>query len=153
MKLSGLLLLLIFLLNNNKCFAAYNYKKPFIDSVPTVLMGNFIDDYDIKYSINDTLWIQHPNVRYHILKWNVKEQYALAKNDDKNPSEAGLYTRIDYMLFPGMKPFLWGFCFTAYNATSISVAEATTQADRNDPKKGCNGFPFSRMKKNDKQSE
>lgn len=112
--------------------------------------GSFKDDYGIRYTINDTLWTQHPKTNYHILKWNVQEQYLIAKNGSANPSEAGLYTRIDYMTFENMEPYLWGFCLTAYNASSDAAAEAVAAADRKNPRKGCNGFPFSRMKKADK---
>lgn len=68
-------------------------------------------------------------------------------NDKNNFSEAGLYIRIDYMVFQNMEPFMWGFCLTVYNATTEKEAIMKSQADRQNPKKGCGGFPFSRMKK------
>lgn len=117
------------------------------DSIPAFMQGNFIDDYSIRYNITDSLWTQKPGIKYHIIKWNVKEKYLIAKNDDKNPSEAGLYSRIDYMPFSNMQPFTWGFCLTVYNAKTDSIAEFSTKADRENPKKGCVGFPFSRMKR------
>ncbi|GAB3507649.1 hypothetical protein GCM10027442_12990 [Emticicia fontis] len=106
-----------------------------------------MDDYKITYTINDTLWIQKPNAKYHIIKWNEKEQYLIARNDKNNPADGGLYTRIDYMTFENMQPFLWGFCLSAYNAKTEAEAEAVKIADRANPRKGCNGFPFSRMKR------
>ena len=109
--------------------------------------GNFTDDYGIRYSISYKLWMQHPNIKYHIIRWNDREQYLIAKNDAKNPSEAGLYTRIDYMLFQHMEPFKWGFCLTVYNAKTDKEAATNAQADRQNPKIGCGGFPFSRMKR------
>jgi hypothetical protein len=111
------------------------------------LLGNFMDDYGIRYAVTDSLWIQYPSSKYHILKWNEKEQYIIARNDDKNPDDKGLYTRIDYMQFANMEPFLWGFCLSAFNAKTDSLAEATGHAGRDNPRKGCNGFPFSRMKR------
>jgi hypothetical protein len=51
------------------------------------------------------------------------------------------------MYFSNMAPFSWGFCLTKYNAKSIEIAEATIPADRTNPRKGCAGYPFSRMKK------
>ena len=123
---------------------------PVQDSVPVLLKGQFADDYDIRYTITDSLWTQHPNARYHILKWNTKEQYIIARNDDGNPGEKGLYSRIDYMLFSNMEPWRWGFCLTIYNAPSDSLAEAQAVADRKNPRKGCNGYPFSRMKRVEK---
>lgn len=117
------------------------------DSIPAHLKGDFMDDYGIHYSISDRVWIQQPNVKYHIIRCNREEQYLIARNDHQNPGEAGLYTRIDYMSFDNMAPYLWGFCLTVYNAKTDSLAETTAQADKKNPKKGCNGFPFSRMKK------
>ncbi len=114
---------------------------------PEMLKGSFMDDYKITYTINDSLWIQKPNAKYHIIKWNEKEQYIIARNDKNNPTDGGLYTRIDYMTFENMQPFLWGFCLSAYNASTEAAAEAVKIADRENPRKGCNGFPFSRMKR------
>lgn len=117
------------------------------DTVPADLKGKFTDDYGIRYEISDSLWTQLPKIRYHILQWNVKDQFIIARNDAANPSDTGLYTRIDYMRFENMEPWRWGFCLTVYNARATTVAETTAPADRQNPGKGCNGFPFSRMKK------
>lgn len=114
---------------------------------PEMLKGNFMDDYKITYTINDTLWIQKPNAKYHIIKWNEKEQYLIARNDKSNTADGGLYTRIDYMSFENMNLFLWGFCLSAYNSQTEAAAEEVKIADRANPRKGCNGFPFSRMKR------
>jgi len=113
----------------------------------SLVTGNFTDDYGIRYSISDTLWTQHPGIKYHIIRWNYKEQYFIARNDKNNPSEGGLYTRIDYMLFQNMEPFKWGFCLTVYNAATDKDAATKAQADRQNPKIGCGGYPFSRMKR------
>ena len=120
--------------------------KPSIDTIPTFLLGNFTDDYDIRYTITDSLWTQHKGINYHIIEWNAKEQYIIAHNDNNNPSEKGLYTRIDYMTFQNMAPFLWGFCLTVYDAKTKEEAVTKAKADRQNPKKGCGGYPFSRMK-------
>jgi hypothetical protein len=145
-KLSIPILLIVILLRSFQSHATGHCPVSLADSIPSYLIGNFTDDYEIKYTISDSVWIQHPNVKYHVLELNVKDQYIIARNDTTNPSESGLYTRIDYMSFTGMKPWLWGFCFSVYNAASIDIARTTAQADRQNPKKGCNGFPFSRMK-------
>ncbi len=105
------------------------------------------DNEDIYWARHLKIFLHLSFVKYHILKWNTKDQYIIARNDAANPSEAGLYTRIDYMYFADMKPWRWGFCLTVYNAKSTTLAETTAKADRQNPKKGCNGFPFSRMKK------
>jgi hypothetical protein len=115
------------------------------DSIPAIFKGDFKDDYEIRYTISDSLWFQHPAAKYHILKWNTKEQYIIARNDTGNPTEKGLYTRIDYLLLQNMGKWSWGFCLTVYDARSESDAESSIPADRQNPKKGCNGFPFSRM--------
>lgn len=117
------------------------------DSIPSYLRGNFEDDYGIKYSINDSLWIQHPSTKYHIIACDTTEKYLLVKNDMENKTDGGLFTRIDYMQFTNMQPFGWGFCLTIYNATTVEKAKAMKEADRNNPKTGCGGYPFSRMKR------
>ena len=114
---------------------------------PDYMLGSFEDDYQIRYKITDTLWLQLSNTRFHIIKWNLEKKYIIAKNDVKNPGEGGLYTRIDYMTFDNMAPWKWGYCLTAYNAPTDAAAEATAAADRNNPMKGCGGYPFSRMKR------
>jgi hypothetical protein len=141
--------LFFFIVSVNKIVPAgyTNHQIPAADSIPARLLGNFMDDYGIKYSIQDSLWIQHPSATYHIIKWNTKEQYIIARNGEKNHADKGFYTRIDYMYFDNMEPFIWGFCLTVYDAKSDSIAEAAAHADRQNPKKGCNGFPFSRMKR------
>lgn len=111
------------------------------------MKGNFTDDYKIRYSVSDSLWMQLPDTKFQIIKWNLNEQYLVAKNDMSNPGDGGLYTRIDFMQFKGMEPFEWGFCLTAYQAKDSETAEKTAAADRSNPKKGCGGFPFSRMKR------
>ena len=117
------------------------------EALPAFLKGTFEDDYGIKYTINDSLWIQQPNAKYHIINCDTTEQYLLVQNDKANKTDGGLFTRIDYMNFTGMEPFRWGFCLTIYNADTLEKAKATIIADRRNPKIGCSGFPFSRMKK------
>lgn len=118
-----------------------------VDSIPAMLKGNFVDDYDIHYTVSDSLFFMLPKARYHILKWNTKDQYFIARNDTANPSEKGLYSRVDYMSFENMQPWTWGFCLTVYDARSDSLAEIQAIADRKNPRKGCNGYPFSRMQR------
>jgi hypothetical protein len=72
---------------------------------PEFALGNFTDDYGITYTINDSLWVQSPSMKFHILKWNREKQYIVAKNDVANKEDANKYTRIDYMTFTGMDPF------------------------------------------------
>lgn len=139
---------LAFLLLFLSVYASDNSKRtPNADKIPTMFKGNFVDDYGIRYTVNDTLFMQLPRTKYHIIKWNVKDQYIVARNDDQNPGESGLYTRIDYMQFSNMEPWKWGFCLSIYDAKTDQIAETAAKADRQNPMKGCNGFPFSRMKR------
>ena len=121
-----------------------------ISSQPSAtFLGNFEDDYGIEYKITAKQFIQEPRITYNIIEWNTKEQYIITQNAADNPSEANLFTRIDYVEFKNRKPFTWGFCYTTYNAASAKIAKATAAADKTNPKKGCGGYPFSRMKKMD----
>lgn len=109
------------------------------------LKGAWRDDYNVRYAISDTLFRQGARLRYHVLSWHEGEQFLIARNDASNPADRGLYTRIDWMELPGMPPYTWAYCLTAYRAPSADSARATPPADRNNPRKGCNGFPFTRM--------
>jgi len=144
------------------CFILFGYNYPVstkrislnekntTDTIPVILPAVLSDDYGIKYTISDSLWLQQPSSRYHILRWNKEKQYIIAKNGAQNKSDPGLYTRIDYMQFTGMEPYTWGFCLSVYNAVTDSIAEfGPNKTDRLNPRKGCNGFPFSRMKKSE----
>ena len=133
------LIILLFL------YATANAQKP--KAFPVKLPASFMDDYGIKYKLDDSLFFQLPYSKYHILRWNTAEQYIITRNGYDNPSDKGLYTRIDYLKFENMEPFRWGFCLSNWNAKTDSLAEFTpVNVDRTNPKKGCNGFPFSRMK-------
>ena len=137
-------LLIVFLLFTN-CKSTSTISRA--NGIPASFLGNFKDDYGIRYTINDSAWIQHPNIKYRLMKYDSKGQYLIAQNAAGNPSEAGLYTRIDIMSFSNMEPWTWGFCLTEYKAKTAKEAEAKESADRANPKKGCGGYPFSRMKK------
>ncbi len=116
------------------------------NKLPEYLFGNFEDDYEIQYSVSDSLFFMKPDTKFHILSWNTDEQYFIAENDTANEFDGGLYSRIDWMKFENMLPYEWGFCLTAYKAPSPDSAKSTKAADRLNPKTGCNEFPFSRMK-------
>ena len=128
-------------------FPIFNFAQNTKSKAPDFALGNFTDDYGITYAINDSLWVQNPNMKFHILRWNSEMQYLVAKNDPSNKEDVNKYTRIDYMTFAGMEPYNWGFCLTVYDAETNEIAEKTAYVDRKNPKKGCNGYPFSRMKK------
>jgi hypothetical protein len=112
-----------------------------------LLLGEFEDDYGSRYAISGELWVHGTKAKYHIVRWYPEQQYLIARNDAANPSEPSRWSRIDWMPLSGMPPYLWGFCMTAYAAGSAVEAEAATSARRETPRTGCNGFPFSRMKR------
>lgn len=118
-------------------------------SAPAELLGAFRDDYGNDFRISDSVFVHLPRARYRVVEWNVAERYLIAQNDSLNTSDAGLWTRIDWMPFSGMEPFTWGFCLTAYKAPTEAAARATPAADRAAPRTGCNGYPFSRMQRRD----
>jgi hypothetical protein len=114
--------------------------------VPAYLLGKFTDDYGITYDITNSVWEQQPGGKYAILKYDSAGQYFIAKTNQGKPSDTILYARIDVMKFENMEPYTWGFCYTAYQAKTFTEAEKVAAADRKNPRKGCGGFPFSRMK-------
>lgn len=118
-----------------------------VKQVPEGLMGSFVDDYGSAYIITNKAWIQGSKIKYHLLRYNKEGNYFIAQNDANNPSDGGLYSRIDIMYFENMEPWHWGYCLTAYKAASIEEAINTAATDRINPRKGCNGYPFSRMKR------
>ena len=110
------------------------------------MRGHFADDYGNQFVISDSLFVQLPHGRFHLVEWHPRDQFVLARNDDANPADAGLWTRIDWMTLPDMAPWTWGFCLTAYRAPTREAARHTRAPDRSRPRTGCNGFPFSRMR-------
>ena len=116
-------------------------------SPPALVTGHFIDDYGIAYTIDAGEWRQHPHARYRVVAWHPEARYLVARNDAGNPSGAGLWTRIDWMPLHGMPPWDWAFCLSAYDAPTRAEAERSALADRATPRTGCNGFPFSRMRR------
>ena len=139
MRLLGLL---AFALLMSGCASLFAGNRP-----PDEMVGAFEDDYGITYSITPQSWVQHPNATYLVAKWHVTERYLIAQNGPDNPSDAGLWTRIDWMKLEGMEPYYWAFCLSAYDAPSAESAERSEIADRANPRTGCNSFPFSRMKR------
>lgn len=116
------------------------------NSAPDFIMGQFEDDYSIRYTISDSLFTMEDHTKLHIMEWNPEEQYFIGQNDSLNPYDPLLYSRIDWVQFEGMDPYHWGFCMSAYNAISLDSARLVSGIDREHPKTGCGGYPFSRMK-------
>jgi hypothetical protein len=113
---------------------------------PDLIVGRFVDDYGIENEISATVWAQLPNARYHVVRWRPEAGYLIARNDADNPSEAGRWSRIDWVELD-MAPYEWAFCMSAYDAPSAAAAESTRVARPESPRDGCNGHPFSRMRR------
>lgn len=115
-------------------------------------VGEFVDDYGIRYTIGPYAWTQHGSTphseaTYHVTDWNVDRQFAIAQNDADNPSGAGLWTRIDWVRLDGASGYTWAYCYAVYDASTRNDAVTAPPSGREMPRTGCNGYPFSRMKR------
>jgi hypothetical protein len=114
---------------------------------PPALLGTFVDDYGIGHRIDAGEWLQRPDTRYRVVAWYAEAQYLIARNDAGNRTDPDRWTRIDWLALPGMPPWEWAFCLSAWDAPSRADAERADIARRDTPKTGCNGYPFSRMRR------
>lgn len=114
---------------------------------PEFIIGQFEDDYGIRYAIDKRDWVQLPHATYHVVEWNPSAQFLIARNDSDNPTEPNLFTRIDWIELAASSEFPWAYCYSVYAAQSASDAKQQATIDRNTPLTGCNGYPFSRMKR------
>lgn len=122
------------------CFVA-----PLASQAPPSLLGTWADDYGSRHRVSDTLW-QHDGVnRYHIVRWDSAGQFAIARNAADNAEQPNRYTRIDWMPLE-MRPYIWAFCLTIWDAPTADSAARVTTARRDTPRTGCGGFPFTRLK-------
>ena len=143
MRISRLLLISAFL-----CLASCASHAPREAATPpSMLLGDFVDDYGIGHRIDANEWLQRPDTRYRGVAWPPEAQYLIARNDAGNRSDAGKWTRIDWVTLPGMPPYAWAFCMSAWDAATQADAERADIARRDTPKTGCNGYPFSRMRR------
>lgn len=77
MKLLRFILLALILNNLVSCQSSKQFEKTISENIPTLLKGDFTDDYGIQFTINDSLWVQHPNVKYHIISWETLRTIAV----------------------------------------------------------------------------
>ena|SRR6478672_3307450 len=122
-------------------------RDPPLGAPPAMLLGDFVDDYGIGHRVGSAEWLQRPETRYRVVAWHPDAQYLVARNDAGNRADPGKWTRIDWIALPGMPPYEWAFCLSAWDAATQAQAEATDIARRDTPKTGCNGYPFSRMRR------
>ncbi len=114
---------------------------------PSALLGDFVDDYGIPYSITEEVWEQGRVTRYEIVEWNVEQRFAIARNAAENPGDAGLFTRIDWVELEADGEYPWAFCYAVYDAVTPQAARDAPETERATPRTGCGGYPFSRMKR------
>jgi len=126
------------------CTVASKLEK---DTLPSFLVGEFEDDYGVQYHIDNKVLRLLPNDAYYLVGVNENERYIILQNDSLNAFAPSLYTRIDYEKLENMAPYEWAFCFSSYEEASIKDAIKNVNTDKSDMMSGCNGFPFSRMKR------
>ncbi len=114
---------------------------------PASLLGTFEDDYREPHAITADSWRHGSGTTYLITDWNPESQFLVARNAPDNASERNRWTRIDWVRLEGMPPYDWAFCLSVYDAPTRAAALAAPPANRAAPRTGCNGFPFTRMKR------
>lgn len=119
---------------------------------PAFVLGRFVDDYDISYVVTPELFQHGTRTRYRIVEWHVAEQFFVAQQVADSTGRAP-WVRVDWLEFTGMPPYTWGYCFTKYDAASAEIARAAPPAQRETPRTGCGGFPFSRMRRIDPEPD
>lgn len=110
-------------------------------------LGEFVDDYGEQYRITPREWLQRPHGRLLVARWEVRSSHLIALNDSSNQYDPGKWSRIDWIELDGMPPWEWAFCLTAYAAPTADSAEASRIAHPETPRTGCNGHPYTRLKR------
>ncbi len=117
---------------------------------PTQLLGDFSDDYGSSYRVTADAFQQDASATYRVVAWHADSLYLIAQNAPTNRSAPNRWTRIDWLTLRDMAPYTWGFCLSSYDAETRREAEAVRTAQRDTPRTGCNGFPFTRMRPRDR---
>lgn len=109
---------------------------------PAVLLGRFVDDYDEVRSISTTDWAPAEGRPLTIERWVPDQRFLIAHSGDDGP-----WTRIDWVMLDD-PTWRWGFCLTAWGQASADAAEegGDSVARAENPRVGCNGSPFTRMR-------
>lgn len=116
-------------------------------SLPSYMKGAFEDDYGIQYLIKEKVFIMKPNATFHVLSVDTVNRSLIAQNDSLNEYAPLLFTRIDYQKLEGMAPYEWAFCFSNYEEATYQEALNKVNPQRSNLMGGCNGYPFTRMKR------
>ncbi len=112
---------------------------------PRTLIGTFADDYGSSHTVTPGEWIHHPRLRYRIVEWHTADRFMLARINPGGNDLLGAWVRIDWTNFEGMPPWAWGFCLAVWDAPNRAAALAAPPSDRENPRTGCNRFPFTRL--------
>jgi len=123
------------------------------DTLPPFMMGAFEDDYGVQYHIDNKVFQMLPNDQFYILRVNQEAGFIILQNDSLNSFAPSLFTRIDYQRLTQMAPYEWAFCFSSFEAVSVAHAIDSVNTQKTDLMKGCNGYPFSRMKRSTQSQE
>ncbi len=113
---------------------------------PALVLGSFEDDYAITYTITKTAWQQHPAPPLSVVEWDSAARYVIVRNTPNDSLPGPRFTRIDWLALDGFPPYTWAYCYTVYDAEDVTSARNVDPPQRDTPRSGCNGFPFSRMK-------
>lgn len=129
---------------------------------PINLVGSYLDQYGGPHTITASAWLSGPSL-FHLLDFSNDETWAVARNDCANAYFPGLYSRFEWLVVEGGEGGAAGaagaggaaaagstyFCQIGYDEASQVAARQLPPADRANLKKGCNGFPWSRLTPND----
>lgn len=113
---------------------------------PALLVGDFVDDYGSTHTISTESWI-HGSAEYRVVSWDAEAQHAIAQNAERNPTERGLWSRFDWVLLDASSEYPWAYCQIVYDAEDEQRARDAAPANREEPRNGCNGHPYTRMKR------
>ena len=113
---------------------------------PDFLVGEFEDDYGIRYTIDRNSWIQGSSTEYRIERWDPESRQLILRGPLRS-ADPDLWTRIDWVeLEDEEEGFGWAFCYSAYDRQTERLVLDAPAADRVNPRSGCGGYPFSRMR-------
>lgn len=112
---------------------------------PAVLLGDFVDDYDTRYRLTADRF-REGRTTYRIVEWQPAAEYLLAQQTDSTGADLARWSRFDWVMLPDQGVYRWGYCHSAWRAPSLDSARRTLVVDRTNPRRGCNGHPFTRMR-------
>lgn len=115
-------------------------------SPPEALLGDFVDDYNTRYGITAERF-REGRTTYRIVEWHTAEEYLLAQHTDSTGADIARWSRFDWVMLPDQGVYRWGYCHSAWRAPSLDSARHTRVVNRDDPRRGCNKHPFTRMQR------